>query len=201
MDVSSDELNQLNRFVELFLAKNQELNLTKVEDSTSFLIKHIVDSVYLNESANIKSGMKVADLGTGGGLPGIVLAIMNPKAEFVLVDSVQKKITAVEGFASNLKLNNVTGVSDRLEALGLFGHWLENRRSLWPSQPTRTLSRWSLRSRTRQDQPRWPQQHDPPGQGRQPRRVRCGLDHIRNGFRRRRLLGRFVVLDAVDPNR
>lgn len=125
LNLESDKLKKLERFVELFLAKNQELNLTKAEDEKSFLIKHIIDSVYLNELAGIKSGMKVADLGTGGGLPGIVLAIMNPKAEFVLVDSVQKKITAVEGFAKALDLNNVTGVSDRLEALGRDGKFRE----------------------------------------------------------------------------
>lgn len=125
LDLESDKLKKLERFVEIFLAKNLELNLTKVEDERSFLIKHIVDSIYLNQTADIKPGMKVADLGTGGGLPGIVLAILNPKAEFVLVDAVQKKIAAVTGFAADLNLNNVTGVSERLELLGRDGKFRE----------------------------------------------------------------------------
>ena len=108
----------IDRFIDLFIEKNKSINLTKINNREEFLIKHIIDSLILDKYVDIKPNTQVADLGTGGGLPGLLLAILHPDSRFTLIDSVQKKIRCVKEFASQLKLNNVTGLSDRLEELG-----------------------------------------------------------------------------------
>lgn len=118
LDLSSDQEAKLSQFVDLFLAKNEELNLARFSDRKEFLVKHILDSLMAERFMNLKAGMKVADIGTGGGFPGIPLAILHPEVEFTLIDSVQKKITAVQEFADTLGLPNVSTLSGRLEAIG-----------------------------------------------------------------------------------
>lgn len=116
--ITDEQIRILNEFIKIFIEKNQHINLTKINDEKEFVIKHIIDSLFVGKMVNIKPDARVADLGTGGGLPGIPLAITNPKAEFTLIDSVQKKIRCVEEFALKLDLNNITILSDRLETIG-----------------------------------------------------------------------------------
>jgi len=116
--LSSEKLQSLELFVDLFIKKNKVINLTRFKNRDEFIIKHILDSLFLTQFFNIKPGMKIADLGTGGGLPGIPLAILYPKSDFTLIDSVQKKISCVDEFAKQLKLNNVEAVAERLEVIG-----------------------------------------------------------------------------------
>lgn len=110
--------DEMQKFVDLFVEKNKAINLTKFEGCEEFYSKHIYDAFMVCQFFKIKSGMKVADLGTGGGLPGIPLAILHPEAQFTLIDSVQKKIKCVSGFADELKLDNVEAISERLELIG-----------------------------------------------------------------------------------
>lgn len=118
LDISENTIGLLEKFVYIFTEKNKVINLTKINSHEEFLIKHIIDSLLVNRFLNVRSGMKIADLGTGGGLPGIPLAILNPNAGFTLIDSVQKKIVCVKEFAAQLHLNNVIGLSERLEVIG-----------------------------------------------------------------------------------
>jgi len=116
--ISEDRIPLLEQFVDFFVEKNKTINLTKINSRNEFLIKHILDSLLIDKYIEINPGARVADLGTGGGLPGIPLAILNPKTVFTLIDSVQKKIKCVEEFISQLELNNINCLSDRLEAIG-----------------------------------------------------------------------------------
>jgi 16S rRNA (guanine527-N7)-methyltransferase len=116
--IAENKLILIDRFTDLFIEKNKLINLTKINNREEFLIKHIIDSMILDKYVEMKPNKQVADLGTGGGLPGLLLAIMHPENRFTLIDSVQKKIRCIEEFASQLKLNNVSGLSDRLEELG-----------------------------------------------------------------------------------
>lgn len=116
--IPEEKIGLLEKFIKLFIEKNQHINLTKINDETEFIIKHIVDSLLLDQLINIQPNTKIADLGTGGGLPGIPLTIMNLDSNFTLIDSVQKKIKCVEEFAHQLSLKNIKGLSDRLEAIG-----------------------------------------------------------------------------------
>jgi 16S rRNA (guanine527-N7)-methyltransferase len=118
LQISDDGIRLLEKFVDIFTEKNKAINLTKINSREEFLVKHIIDSLLLSRFFSIKPGMKIADLGTGGGLPGIPLAILHPDTDFTLIDSVQKKINCVKEFAEKLRLNNVSGLSDRLEVIG-----------------------------------------------------------------------------------
>jgi len=81
-------------------------------------VKHIFDSLTPIRFLKLKKGMYIMDLGTGGGIPGIPIAILYPSINFVLVDSVQKKVDAVREFADELKLRNVKVINARAEELG-----------------------------------------------------------------------------------
>ncbi len=116
--LSKSQYAALERFADLMEAKNKVLNLTNIRDRATFMVKQILNSLMLDQFVDFKSGMSVADLGTGGGFPGIPLAIAHPEVQFLLVDSVQKKIRAVEEFADQLGLKNVKTLSERIEVLG-----------------------------------------------------------------------------------
>ena len=110
-------MNKLfEQFIDLFEAENKIHNLCKFEDREHFMARHVMDS--LEASEFLRGARKVLDLGTGGGLPGLVLAIEKPKMEFTLVDSTQKKCDSVEKIAEELGLKNVTVACGRAEELG-----------------------------------------------------------------------------------
>ena len=116
--LSKSQIQQLEKFADLMEAKNKVLNLTSIRDPKEFRIKQILNSLMLGKFIPLESFKSVADLGTGGGFPGIPLAIAYPETQFFLVDSVQKKIRAVQEFAEQLGLKNVKALSERIEVLG-----------------------------------------------------------------------------------
>lgn len=107
---------KLSQFVELFFEYNQHTNLSAIRDKDAIWQKHVTDSLKVLDFEHIEG--KVLDLGTGGGLPGIPLAIANPEAEVILLDSVGKKIKACEHFISELGLKNTKTLHGRAEKLG-----------------------------------------------------------------------------------
>ncbi len=116
--LTKGQIQLLERFTELMEAKNKVLNLTSIRDPKEFMIKQILNSLMVGKFVNFEPGNSVADLGTGGGFPGIPLAIAHPEVQFFLVDSVQKKIRAVQEFVEQLGLKNVKALSQRIEVLG-----------------------------------------------------------------------------------
>ena len=98
VELSDTQFDKLSKYLQLLKSKNEELNLTAIKDSREAWIKHILDSLMAAPFFK-EPGMKVIDIGTGGGIPGIPLAILFPSANFTLVDSTQKKAEAVEEFA------------------------------------------------------------------------------------------------------
>ncbi len=108
---------QLLQFLDLFEEWNQKLNLTSTKDRHELEVKHVQDSLALLEIFELEEGQRVLDLGSGGGFPGIPLAIMAPETEFVLVDSTEKKMRAVQAIANELGLSNVQTVVGRAEEL------------------------------------------------------------------------------------
>jgi len=124
--ISEEKIGLLEKFIRLFTEKNNIINLTKINSGKEFLIKHILDSLFVDKLVKIRPSQKVADIGTGGGLPGLPMAIMNPESYFTLIDSVQKKIKCVNEFASQLNLKNTTGLSGRLEDIGRDKKYREN---------------------------------------------------------------------------
>ena len=112
LDVSERQREQLVGYVELLNKWNKAYNLTSVRDPMEMLVKHILDSIVVSPSLE---GNRFIDVGTGPGLPGIPLAIMNPDKEFVLLDSLGKRIRFIKQVIHELKITNVTPVQSRVE--------------------------------------------------------------------------------------
>lgn len=125
LTMSDEQFSKLAKYLQLLKAKNEELNLTRITDNREAWIKHILDSLMAAPFFD-KPGLKVIDIGTGGGLPGIPLAILFPSATFTLVDATEKKIAAVAEFAEELNLKNVKCIASRLENLGQTAGHREN---------------------------------------------------------------------------
>lgn len=116
--LSDEVLEQEVYFIDLLLAKNEVVNLTAIRNKEDALILHTVDALTLLRIDTFKTskGLKICDLGTGGGIPGIPLALAHA-GSYTLVDSVGKKITAVNEFAHELGLHDVEGIHSRFEEL------------------------------------------------------------------------------------
>ena len=104
------------KFLELLYEKNKVMNLTAIRDKKGMIEKHFIDSLFLTEIIK-KDEQKLIDMGTGAGFPGLVLAIYYPEKEFLLVDSVRKKIEFINEVIENLELKNVKTSSERAEEL------------------------------------------------------------------------------------
>ena len=104
------------KFLELLYEKNKVMNLTAIRDKKGMIEKHFIDSLFLTEIIK-KDEQKLIDMGTGAGFPGLVLAIYYPEKEFLLVDSVRKKIEFINEVIENLELKNVQTSSERAEEL------------------------------------------------------------------------------------
>jgi 16S rRNA (guanine527-N7)-methyltransferase len=113
-----EQIKKLETLVDLFMEWNSKLNLSSIRERHDIMIKHVIDSLLITKLDLLKPGMKVLDLGTGGGFPGLPLAIVYPEIQFTLVDSTKKKIDAVESMVNSLSLTNVTCYNSRAEQLG-----------------------------------------------------------------------------------
>ncbi len=115
--ISDEQAENISRFVTLLSAWNQKINLVSRKDEEKIWTRHIVASIFFTFTYVFDDGSSVLDLGTGGGLPGIPLAILNPRHQFVLLDSIQKKISAVNDMILKLSLTNVKAICGRAEEL------------------------------------------------------------------------------------
>lgn len=110
--LNSTQIQLLISYVELLDKWNKTYNLTSIRDPEDMLIKHIMDSLMIGP---LLEGKHYIDVGTGPGLPGIPLAIAYPEKNFVLLDSLGKRITFLRQVSSQLSLKNVTPVQSRVE--------------------------------------------------------------------------------------
>ncbi len=109
------QIERLAHYASLLTEKNEKFNLISRRDVKNIIENHIFISSYISEFLPEKLN-RFIDIGTGGGLPGIPLAITNPMMRGVLVDSTSKKIDAVQDFVSRLKLSNLTVENERAES-------------------------------------------------------------------------------------
>lgn len=112
LKVTEQQIQLFVQYVELLHKWNKAYNLTSVRDPQDMLVKHIMDSLMVGE---VLQGKSFIDVGTGPGLPGIPLAILFPERNFVLLDSLGKRITFLRQVVFQLKLTNVQPVKSRVE--------------------------------------------------------------------------------------
>ncbi|MBL4828848.1 MAG: 16S rRNA (guanine(527)-N(7))-methyltransferase RsmG [Aliivibrio sp.] len=112
LSVTEQQKDQLIGYVELLYKWNKAYNLTSVRVPSEMLVKHIMDSIVVSPHLD---GDSMIDVGTGPGLPGIPLAIMNPDKSFTLLDSLGKRIRFIKQVVHELHISNVTAVQSRVE--------------------------------------------------------------------------------------
>jgi len=113
--LSEKQVDLFKKHKVLFKDWNSKINMISRKDIPFFMEKHLLHSLSISKVVEFMPGSKVLDIGTGGGFPGIPLAIMFPETQFTLVDSIGKKINVVSQIASELNLNNVTAINQRVE--------------------------------------------------------------------------------------
>lgn len=118
IEPAPDVLEQLTSFVSLFLEVNQRMNLSAVREPEGVWMRHVFDSLLLLKVLKADPGQHALDLGSGGGFPGLVLAIARPDMGWTLVDSVGKKARFLQETIDALGLENARALSDRAEVLG-----------------------------------------------------------------------------------
>lgn len=117
--LENDEPTKLGRFMAMLMHANTRMNLTAVRDEQEAWDRHIFDSLTLLPMlSELQDNAKIIDIGTGGGLPGIPLAIVMPQHRFTLVDSTKKKCDYLDQVIRALGLTNARVICARAEALG-----------------------------------------------------------------------------------
>ena len=116
-NLNSLQKEQLEALLPLYNDWNQRINVISRSDMTHFYVRHVLHSLGIAKVQSFAAGSKILDVGTGGGFPGIPLAILFPEVQFTLVDSIGKKIKVVKAVASALDLQNVAAFHKRAEAV------------------------------------------------------------------------------------
>ncbi|MES2704552.1 MAG: 16S rRNA (guanine(527)-N(7))-methyltransferase RsmG [Bacteroidota bacterium] len=114
-DFTDTQLQQLQQLEGLYKEWNEKINVISRKDIDSLYERHVLHSLAIAAICPFDDGAHVVDIGTGGGFPGIPLAILFPNVRFLLTDSIGKKIKVVQEVASAIGLTNVTAVHSRVE--------------------------------------------------------------------------------------
>lgn len=114
-DITEQQLEQLEALQGLYEQWNSQINVVSRKDIEELSLRHVLHSLAIAKVQPFKAGSRILDVGTGGGFPGIPLAILFPEVEFTLVDSIRKKIKVVNEVATALALQNVKARAIRAE--------------------------------------------------------------------------------------
>lgn len=126
-DLTEKQIVQLKQLGMLYPEWNEKINVISRKDVDSLYEKHILHSLGIAKVMQFQPGTKVLDIGTGGGFPGIPLAILFPEVQFTLIDSIGKKIKVVQAVAESIGLENVTAIHGRAEELKEKFHFVVSR--------------------------------------------------------------------------
>ncbi len=113
--IGQEQLEQFEQLTPLYKEWNEKINVISRKDIDNLMLHHVLHSLAIAKFITFKDGTEILDVGTGGGFPGIPLAILFPNCQFTLIDSIGKKIKVVQGVAESLGLKNVKAVHGRAE--------------------------------------------------------------------------------------
>jgi len=116
-DLTIEQLSQFAKLELLYKDWNSKINVISRKDINELYLRHVLHSLSIAKLISFKDDTCILDVGTGGGFPGIPLAILFPNCRFHLVDSIQKKITVVNNVVKELDLKNVKTSCSRVEAI------------------------------------------------------------------------------------
>jgi 16S rRNA (guanine527-N7)-methyltransferase len=133
------QTEQFKLLYDLYVDWNSKINVVSRKDIESLYEKHVLHSLAIAKYVQFENGTKVLDIGTGGGFPGIPLAIMFPNVEFTLCDSIGKKIKVAEEISNAIGLKNTDFVVGRVENLKEEYHFIISR----AVAPMESLYRWT----------------------------------------------------------
>lgn len=125
--LTDNQKNQLEALGSLYAGWNSKINVISRKDIENFYERHVLHSLAIAKVIPFKPKTRILDVGTGGGFPGIPLAILLPDCEFHLVDSIGKKVKVVNGVSESLGLKNVKGIWSRAEELKEKYHFVVSR--------------------------------------------------------------------------
>jgi 16S rRNA (guanine527-N7)-methyltransferase len=114
-EITENQLQQFEQLLPLYVEWNEKINVVSRKDIDNLMLHHVLHSLAIAKFIEFRPGTELMDVGTGGGFPGIPLAILFPECSFLLVDSIGKKIKVVEGVAEALGLTNVRAQHVRAE--------------------------------------------------------------------------------------
>ncbi|WP_435134096.1 16S rRNA (guanine(527)-N(7))-methyltransferase RsmG [Formosa sp. A9] len=141
-NLSEDQISKFEKLEELYQDWNLKINVVSRKDIDELYLRHVLHSLAIAKLIQFKAGSKLMDVGTGGGFPGIPLAIMFPECSFHLVDSIAKKLKVVSNVVDGLELTNVKITHSRVEdindtydfivsravaAMPTFVHWTKGK--------------------------------------------------------------------------
>ncbi len=116
-DLTALQLQQFEQLFDLYKEWNEKINVVSRKDIDNLYLHHVLHSLAIAKYIKFKPKSSIVDLGTGGGFPGIPLAILFPEVSFLLVDSIGKKIKVVDEVSAALELKNVTSLHGRVEEI------------------------------------------------------------------------------------
>ena len=126
-NLTDEQKSHFQQLETLYKDWNEKINVISRKDIDEFYERHVLHSLGIAKIMEFADGTKVLDIGTGGGFPGIPLAILFPNVEFTLVDSIGKKITVVNAVAESLGLKNVKAYHERAEKIKNKFHFVVSR--------------------------------------------------------------------------
>ena len=115
--LTEDQIAKFIKLDELYQDWNLKINVVSRKDIDELYLRHVLHSLGIAKVIDFKDGSKILDVGTGGGFPGIPLAILYPECSFHLVDSINKKLKVIKGVVDALSLENIRTTHSRVEAI------------------------------------------------------------------------------------